>query len=461
MPRPQSSLVRGESRLRITLLTQGSRGDVEPYLALGFALARLGHELKVAAPAGFAPLIRRAGLEAFLVEPDPRLRAVGEDLPRWLRPSVGEGVIRMRRAARPRSGLGQAYSGYLQASRDADVILHPAWLAPVARTIAECCGSLAVPAYLAPIHPTRAFPSPFLNISSRPEWNHPSHVMALWLGRAVLHGAPNHWRSRILGLPPARVDFLPPAGSVCLYGFSRSLLPPPRDWPAEARVTGSWWLDAGQDWKPPEDLDRFLRGSGKVVFLGFGSMMDPRPKQLNAIVEAALARVGCRAVVLLGPHGQLDLARSPHWMAVPEVPFDWLFRRVDAIVHHGGAGTAAQAARAGKPSVVVPFFGDQLFWGQRLHRTGGGLRPIPRRALSEDRLASAIEEALENPERARHAASLGERVRAEAGLATAVEIIETVAEQGRSRRRWPATIERAGRLRRPHRALSRAADPGG
>ncbi len=402
-------------------MTLGSRGDVEPYLGLGAALARAGHRVTVAAPAAFDGLIRRAGLDAFRVEPDPRLLAVGGEPPRWLACSVIAGAIRLSRAG---SGLGIAYSGYLEASRRADVILHPPWLAPVARTIAQMTRCLAVPTYLAPIHPTRAFPSPFFNFSPRPGWNHLSHFMALWLGRAALNGLPNTWRSQVSGLAPTTIELLPQEGEVCLYGFCRSLVPPPPDWPPGVVVTGPWWMDAQRGWRPPEALDRFLRSSGNVIFLGFGSMMDARPQELNAIVEAALAKLGCRAVLFAGPAGQLDLPPSSRRLTVRDVPFDWLFRRVDAIVHHGGAGTTAQAARAGKPSVVVPFFGDQHFWGQRVHRAGGGPPPIPRRALTPERLVSAIDKALHDPRSAERAALLGAQVRAEKGLSTAVRLIE-------------------------------------
>jgi hypothetical protein len=286
-----SSVVTGQRRLRITLLTLGSRGDVEPYVGLGVALARAGHLVTVAAPAAFEALVRRAGLDAFLVEPDPRLLAVDGEPPRWLRSSPAAGAIRLRLASHAGSGLGRTYSGCLEASRHADVVLYPAWLAPVAKTIAQTRGCLALPTYLAPIHPTRAFPSPFFNFSSRPGWNQLSHFMALWLGRAALNGAPNTWRSQVVGLAPAAIELLPPDGEVCLYGFCRSLLPPPPDWPPGAVVTGPWWLDAQDDWRPPEDLDRFLQASGRVVFLGFGSMMDARPGELNALVEAALVLI--------------------------------------------------------------------------------------------------------------------------------------------------------------------------
>jgi UDP:flavonoid glycosyltransferase YjiC (YdhE family) len=417
-------VVTGQRRLRVAVLTVGSRGDVEPYLGLGVALVTAGHRVTVAASAAFEGLVRRAGLDPFLVEPDPRLVSVRGEPARWLPASASAGAIRLHLASRAGSSLGAAYSGYLEASRDADVVLYPAWLAPVARTIAETRSCLALPAYLAPIHPTRAFPSPFLPIPSHTGWNRLSHWAAVGLWRTALDGAPNAWRSRSLGLPPAPIELLPPAGEACLYGFCRSLLSAPPDWPPGAVVTGPWWLDAPDRWRPPEDLDRFLRAPGKVVFLGFGSMLDAHPSRLNSVVEAALTRLGCRAVLLAGPAGQLDLSSSPHRITVQDIPLEWLFRRVDAIVHHGGAGTAAQAARAGKPSVVVPFFGDQFFWGQRIHLAGGGPRPIPRRALTSERLASAIQETLDDPRSAEQAARLGAQVRAETGLSTAVRLIE-------------------------------------
>jgi len=419
-----SPVVTGPHRLRVTLLTLGSRGEGEPYLGRGVALAEAGHRGTVAASAAFEGRVRRAGLAPFLVDPDPRLVAVGGEPARWLPASASAAAIRLRHASRARSGLGAAYSGCLEASRGADVILYPAWLAPVARTIAEARGCRALPAYLAPIHPTRAFPSPFLPMPSHPGWNHLSHWAALWLWRAALNGAPNAWRSQVVGLPSAAITLLPPAGEPCLYGFCRSLLPPPPDWPPGVVVSGPWWLNAPDSWRPPEDLDRFLRAPGKVVYLGFGSMMDAHPARLNAVVEEALTRLGCRAVLLAGPPGQPDLRSSPRWITVRDIPLEWLFSRVDAIVHHGGAGTTAQATGAGKPSVVVPFLGDQFFWGRRVHQAGGGPPPIPRRALTSERLVTAIEEALDDPSCAERAASLGTQVRAETGLSTAVRLIE-------------------------------------
>jgi UDP:flavonoid glycosyltransferase YjiC (YdhE family) len=416
--------VTGRARLRITVLTLGSRGDVEPLIGLGAALGKAGHQVCVAASAAFAGLIRGAGLEARLVEPEPRLLAFGGEPPRWLTGSAASSAIRLLRPGRTGSRLRAAYSGYLEASRDADLILYPTWLAPVARTAAQVCGSLALPAYSAPIHPTRAFPSPFLSIPSHSRWNRSSHLAALGLWQRALGGTPDAWRSEALGLPPQGNRLLPPDGELCLYGYSPSLLPPPPDWPPGVAVTGPWWLDLPGGWRPPDDLDRFLHDAGEVVFIGFGSIVDVRAPELNAIVEEALSRLECRVVLLTGPEGQLSLPPSPQRIAIRDAPYGWLFSRVDAVVHHGGVGTTAHAARAGKPSVVVPFFGDQFFWGQRIRQAGAGPQPIRRRALTSARLISAIDQTLHDPGIKKRAALLGAQVRAETGLQTAVRLIE-------------------------------------
>ena len=423
---PPSSVVTGRRRLRITLLTLGSRGDVEPYLGLGVALAQAGHRVTVAAPAAFEGLIRRAGVEAFLVEPDPRLRGrrkgaaalaaiLGDGggdppAPRGPRPvGFGHQLFRLpggQPACRCRPLPGLARSGRQDDRPDL---------------------RLPCPTDLPGADPSDArLSQPVLQPLVAPgmESDRATSWPSGWGGRRS-NGVPNTWRSQVVGLAPTAIELLPPDGEVCLYGFCRSLLPPPPDWPPGVVVTGPWWLDAQEDWRPPEDLDRFLQDSGRVVFLGFGSMMDASAEEAKCRRRSgpSQARVP-RGLARRSVPDSSDLPPSPRRLAVRDVPFDWLFRRVDAIVHHGGAGTTAQAARAGKPSVVVPFFGDQLFWGQRIHRAGGGPRPIPRRALTSERLVSAIDEALHDPGSAQRAAALGIRVRAETGLSTAVDLIE-------------------------------------
>lgn len=413
--------------VRISILTQGSRGDIQPYVGLGAALSAAGHLVTLAVSAAFAPMVLAAGLAVHLVAPDRRLRPAGNGPPRWLPTGLVGSVIQLVADGPPRNGRPSAYEGYQAACRRADVVLYPAWLAPVARTIARNRGLLAMPAFLAPFHPTRAFPSPFLPRLPGRAWNHASHSLALWLGSVILSGRPLLRNGQFRPRAFTAGACLPAHGETCLYGYSRTLLPPPPDWPAGPLVTGPWWLEPAAGWRPPPGLERFLQGPGKVIFLGFGSMMAARPAELTTIVKLALAGLDCRAAIAAGPPGQLVLEKSDRIFPVGDIPHSWLFPRVDAVVHHGGAGTTAEALRAGKPSVVIPFLGDQVFWGRRLAHLGAAPAPLPHGRLTSGGLVQAIQQALVEPELRRRAEELGACIREEQGLATAVQAIEALA----------------------------------
>jgi UDP:flavonoid glycosyltransferase YjiC (YdhE family) len=147
-------------------------------------------------------------------------------------------------------------------------------------------------------------------------------------------------------------------------------------------------------------------------------MTNRQPAELARIVLGALAASGERGIVLKG-WGGLQASELPSTVFATEwVPFDWLFPRVAAAVHHGGAGTTAASLRAGVPTVVIPFFLDQFFWGKRVFELGAGPRPVLRKHLEVDGLAAALRAAPAMKERA---AAIGERIRTENGVACAVD----------------------------------------
>src|SRR5262249_32923025 len=147
--------------------------------------------------------------------------------------------------------------------------------------------------------------------------------------------------------------------------------------PPWVRVTGFWFLDRAAEWRPPPDLAAFLEAGPAPVAISFGSMITARAEELTDLVLAALARCGRRGLLLTSWGGLVDRAPSGDVHVAPEVPHDWLFPRVAAVVHHGGAGTSAAVLRAGVPSVVVPFQFDQRYWGERARSLGtaGGVLP--------------------------------------------------------------------------------------
>jgi sterol 3beta-glucosyltransferase len=240
----------------------------------------------------------------------------------------------------------------------------------------------------------------------------------------------NRFRTRILGLPPqrrfanmlVRADGLPVP---ILYPYSPALLPVPGDFPPHVHVTGAWFLDRPATWRPDPALEQFL-DAGPPVYVGFGSMSGKQASGRAQIVLDALAETGQRGLLARG-WGGLEVTGLPNNVQLIEAaPHDWLFPRMAAVVHHGGAGTTAAGLRAGKPTVICPFLGDQPFWGTLVHARGVGPHPIPQRQLTASRLAAAISMAVHNPEMRQRAAGLGARMQAEDGVANAVGIVERV-----------------------------------
>ena len=213
-----------------------------------------------------------------------------------------------------------------------------------------------------------------------------------------------------------------------LYGFSPSVIPSPADWGSNSHVTGYWYLDSPDDWTPPKELIAFIDADSPPIYVGFGSMSNRNPAEVANLIVKALELSKQRGIILSGWGGlqKADLPKSV--FMVDSVPFSWLFPRVAAVVHHGGAGTTAYGLRAGIPSIVVPFFADQPFWGHLVAKLGVGPKPIPRKKLTAERLAKAIDIAVADQTMRQCAVDLGSRIQAEDGVSRAVEVIQEIQE---------------------------------
>jgi sterol 3beta-glucosyltransferase len=210
-----------------------------------------------------------------------------------------------------------------------------------------------------------------------------------------------------------------------LYGYSATIAPRPADWPANQSVTGYWFLDASESYQPDERLAAFLASGPPPVYVGFGSTLVGRhPETIARMIIEALARNQQRGIVY-SSWGDLGAFTWPDSiLRIDDAPSDWLFPRMAAVVHHGGAGTTATALRAGVPAVIVPVYGDQQFWATRVYSLGACVAPIPRLQLSAERLGNAIAEVLRRPEIRARAAELGCALRREDGVGNAVTLIE-------------------------------------
>jgi sterol 3beta-glucosyltransferase len=394
---------------------------------LGLGLQRAGHQVTLVSDVLFADLVSSAGLEFQPVRVVP-MQALQDDI-RRMAGSPAKLVRWINANFKPVAA--QFFRDLYAISEEAEGILYSS-LAFASYHVAVKRGIPPLAVYNVPITPTRAFCNP--SAFSAPAWL-PFKGLYNWYSFRIFNQAyfwllrptANQCRQEVLGLPPllwktyARLDL---SETPILYGYSAHVLPKPADWGDWLHVTGYWFMDAPEDWQPPADLLHFLEAGPPPVYVGFGSMVDQEAQDVTRMVVEALAHSGQRGV-LLGGWANLGAGTLPDSIYRTEnIPHDWLFPRMAAVVHHGGAGTTAAGLRAGKPSVIVPFFADQPFWAERVYRLGAGPQPILRKRLSVDTLVQAIRQAVADPIIRQKAAELGEKICAEDGVRNAVKLIE-------------------------------------
>jgi UDP:flavonoid glycosyltransferase YjiC (YdhE family) len=297
---------------------------------------------------------------------------------------------------------------------------------------------LGIPCYQATLQPllapTRCFAHPNLPpapgfladlpwLAHRYNWG--THLLLQQLIWQPFRRTINQWRQETLALPP--LPWSGPYGAYdrqqlpCLHGYSAHLAPPPSDWPPWQHTTGYWFLPSPPGWQPPTTLLDFLEAGPPPVYVGFGSMSSRRPEQMAKIVLEALAQTGQRGILVTGWGGLNQRRLPPTVLKLEAAPHDWLLPRVAVVIHHGGAGTTAAGARAGVPSIIIPFFMEQAFWAERIAQLRAGLGPLPRWGLTASDLAGAIQTALHDQDMREQAAALGYRLRAEDGVGRAVQ----------------------------------------
>ncbi|MGW5417523.1 glycosyltransferase [Actinomadura geliboluensis] len=405
---------------RIVIFAAGSRGDIQPCVALGRALRARGDEVRLVASARYAPMAVAAGLELAPLTADPTeiLESdAGQELLAGGRNPV-KFLGGFRRILGPMAERLLAECS--DACKGADLILGPT-LGFLPRHIGEHLGVPWALIHFQPSEPTGAFPHPFVpQARMLGPWGRRASFRAVdeiaWqLSRPFI----NPWRDASLGLPRLPLRGRRPDGPV-LACFSPAVVPRPADWGPGVHLTGYWFLDE-PEWEPPAELAEFLAAGPAPVYAGFGSMVPKDSAMTDLTVRTALKLAGVRGIV------QGDPATSDeHVLAVRDVPHAWLFPRMAAVVHHGGAGTTAAGLRAGVPTVVCPFFGDQPYWGERVAALGAGPRPLPFRAMTVPRLAAKVRRAVQDPDVADRADDLGRRIRAEDGVGRAREVIDTL-----------------------------------
>ncbi len=414
--------------MKITVFAAGSRGDIQPCLALSRGLQQAGYHVRMAVTEDFAPFIQQHGVDLYPLRGNVQ-QIMASDTGREFMEKGGANPLKSIRAVRTMIGpviMAMAADAYT-ACDDADAIICLGIFNAFGKSIAEARGIPIINIEPTPLISTSAFPAPSWPIQKDLGGLHNYasglamlQVIWLWYRPFV-----NRFR-KSLGLPAytAASFYQTLRSTPMLSAYSPSIIPHPADWPESVHVTGYFFLDTEAAWRPSPELQAFLAAGEPPVYIGFGSMAGRNPQQLAHLVLEAVAQSGQRGLLLTGWGGlHADLVPG-NVFVLDAAPHSWLFPRMTAVVHHGGAGTTAEGVRAGVPTIIVPFVLDQPFWGARIQALGLGPDPIPHKKLTAERLAGAIKTAVTDLGMRQRAQAYGAAIRAEDGIGSAVKIVQ-------------------------------------
>ncbi|OAL45249.1 UDP-glucose,sterol transferase, partial [Pyrenochaeta sp. DS3sAY3a] len=422
-------------RLNIVIQVVGSRGDVQPFIALGQELQKYGHRVRLATHNTFESFVLESNLEFYPIGGDPKeLMAYMVRNP-GLIPSMKS--LRDGEIQRKQDMVAEMLQGCWKSCIEPDphsqrpfvaeaIIANPPSFAHI-----HCAQALGVPVHLMftmPWSSTKAFPHPLASFKAgqvkETLINYASYGIVEWLTWQGLGHVINHFRKSLdleevpAGVGPVLASALKVPFTYC---WSPALIPKPDDWPSYIDVCGFFFRDP-PPYNPPQDIDQFLRAGPPPVYIGFGSIVIDDPAKMTSMILEAVRTLGVRAIVSRGwsnlGEGLPDYNNDI--LFIGDCPHEWLFQHVAAVVHHGGAGTAACGLRNACPTVIVPFFGDQPFWGNMVAAAGAGPKPIPHKLLTSQNLADAIYYCF-NPEAVKAAQSLSSQMSNERGVGAAVQ----------------------------------------
>jgi sterol 3beta-glucosyltransferase len=413
--------------MRITLLTYGSRGDVQPFLALAVGLQKAGHTVTLAGPHRFADFVSRYNVPFAPLAGDP------EEISRIIN-DAGDNVYRMVKGMQDYIfGIAPDVVKDAQAAiNGAELLVHGFLFTTGAHSIAREMGIPDVSLQIFPMFaPTRAFPNVALASLPPGSLSYFSHWFAtqvFWYGG---NSGYNQLRRRLPAELPARL-YWPFASTPdrhltpLLFAYSPTVLPRPNDWTApNIHITGYLFLDEAEDYLPPAALSEFLDAGDPPVCISFGSMVNREAERIHQSVREALKLTRGRGIFLSG-WGEYHADHSgDNIFYLDSAPHDWLFPQCKAIIHHGGAGTTAAGLRSGKPNIVVPHSADQPFWGKRVAAIGAGPEPIPVKRITTQRLVAALNSTNKPVLKAR-AQEVGGLIQKENGVLEVVRMIESL-----------------------------------
>lgn len=419
--------VKPTSSYNITLLTIGSRGDVQPYIALGKGLIKEGHNVTIATHSEFKEWIEKHDIQFKEIAGNPaELMSL-----MVTHGSMSVGFLK-EAGSKFRSWITELLDSSWEACQGADLIIESP-SAMCGLHIAEALGIAYMRAFTMPWTRTRAYPHAFIVPESKKggSYNLLTHVMfenVFWLG---ISSQVNKWRVETLGLAKTSLSKMQQYKVPFLYNISPAIFPPAVDFPEWVKVTGYWFLDEGDSsYDPPRELVNFIedaqRDQKKLIYIGFGSIVVNDAKSLTKAVIEAVEALDVRVILNKGwsdrlskDKGEIEVDLPPLIYDSGAVPHDWLFPRMDAAVHHGGSGTTGATLRTGTPTIIKPFFGDQFFYASRVEDLGVG---IALKTLNLKSLTKALKQITE-PKYMEKAKAVAHAMEHETGVLSAIDAI--------------------------------------
>lgn len=411
---------------RIALVTIGTQGDVQPYLALAIGLKNHGYSVVLGASEEFEDMVQGYGIE---------FHSLGPSIQAFLQQSRFENAMSQSMLINGPSLLRQGQQIVDTAARHAWTMCQGADAVILNMNtsfgidIAEALHIPALMVALQPLNSTSEFPlCIYYGADFGRAFNRLSYT-AMTVQQIYYNLPRNKLRRELMGLESRKKGgfFKNTDGTplTTLYAYSAAVSPRPRDWPKTALVTGYWQLKDHSEWQPSAAFQSFLSKGDAPVYIGFGSM--PFGAERNTqILKEAVKQWGGRAVVARGWGGINPNDLPDTIFAIEKAPHDKLFQYVSAVVHHGGAGTTSAGLHLGRPTFVVPQTVDQPYWGRRVYELGCGPKPVRLRKLTPEILAGALKDLTTNADYRKNAAALSEQLQAEDGTEKAIKVVERV-----------------------------------
>jgi sterol 3beta-glucosyltransferase len=413
--------------MKILIIAVGTTGDVLPFIALASEIKKRGHSVTINTHDDFKNLVISFKLHFKLIGGSFKELAESKEGKAWL--ESGDNIVK-----------------YMSTAKKLFKNIFTKWV-KVDKIIPEYDAVIAHPFAAYGYHTAEKYNIPFV-ITSLIPWfisggfdpilvPFVSPVLKSWINKTLnkltikslwsLFKDLSRARRRELGLQTTKPDnlwlYLHKIAIPHIHLYSSLVLPEPHDLPDHCFITGFCFLNSKYSYSPPDSLLKFLSAGKPPVYIGFGSMTGKDPAQLTNMIVEAVTMTKQRAVLLTGWGGMENPAAEKDILIIHHVPHDWLFPQMKAVIHHGGIGTTASGLRAGKPTGIVAFFGDQPFWGRRVHALGVGPKPMVKKDLNVSHLAELIKKVCNNPQYENNARQLGEAIRKENGPQKAADVI--------------------------------------